>query len=273
MIVEYIRYRIDDARREAFEQAYQRAANALQQAEQCVDYELTRCTEDPQDYILRIRWTSAEDHLQGFRKGEHFAAFFAQIRSYVQDIEEMRHYEATPVAGRGGSTPTLYEWAGGQPAMERLFTRFYQRVDEDPLLAPVFADKEPDHALRVAAWLGRCSAVRPATAPSAAATVTWRPATWAAASPSSSGAGGSHCCWTPPTRWNCLPTPSSAPSSPTTWSGAPGWPCSTRARPRPRCRKRRCRAGTGASPRPTGADGAGTRRAAATDNRPARVAS
>ncbi|MDH6141607.1 hemoglobin [Kitasatospora sp. GP30] len=154
MIVEYIRYRIDDARREAFEQAYQRAANALQQAEQCVDYELTRCTEDPQDYILRIRWTSAEDHLQGFRKGEHFAAFFAQIRSYVQDIEEMRHYEATPVAGRGGSTPTLYEWAGGQPAMERLFTRFYQRVDEDPLLAPVFADKEPDHALRVAAWLG-----------------------------------------------------------------------------------------------------------------------
>ncbi|MEZ0092570.1 group II truncated hemoglobin [Streptacidiphilus sp. EB129] len=153
MIVEYIRYRIAEPQRAEFEAAYGRAALSLGAAEQCVDYELARCTEDPGAYVLRIRWTSAEDHLGGFRKGEHFAAFFAEVKPYVEAIEEMRHYEVTPVAGRGGSTPTLFEWAGGTAAFERLFSRFYERVDEDPVLAPVFAGKDPNHAEHVAAWL------------------------------------------------------------------------------------------------------------------------
>jgi hemoglobin len=50
--------------------------------------------------------------------------------------------------------PTLYEWLGGAPALERLFTRFYERVPEDPLLAPVFAGMDPGHAQHVAAWVG-----------------------------------------------------------------------------------------------------------------------
>ncbi|MFE9427946.1 group II truncated hemoglobin [Kitasatospora sp. NPDC006697] len=154
MIVEYIRYRIDEPRRTAFEEAYARAAEALTAAEQCLDFELSRCTEEPEAYVLRIRWTSTEDHLQGFRKGEQFGAFFAAIKPYVTDIQEMRHYEVTAVAGRGGAHPTLYEWAGGREALERLFTRFYEHVDQDPLLAPLFAAKHPEHAKHVAAWLG-----------------------------------------------------------------------------------------------------------------------
>lgn len=154
MIVEYIRYRIAEPRRDEFEQAYARAAAVLARAEQCLDYELTRATEDPGSYVLRIHWTSAEDHMEGFRKGEHFPAFFAAIKPYVEDIEEMRHYEATEVAGRGGALPTLYEWAGGAEALDRLFTRFYQRVAEDGLLAPVFAGMDPHHPQHVAAWLG-----------------------------------------------------------------------------------------------------------------------
>jgi len=154
MIVEYIRYRIAEPQRMAFEEAYRRAVGPLGEAEQCVDFELARCVEDPDGYILRIRWTSAEDHLEGFREGKHFAAFFAEIKPYLESIEEMRHYEVTSVAGRGGSTPTLYEWAGGAAAFERLFSRFYERVDTDEVLAPVFAGKDPQHAEHVAAWLG-----------------------------------------------------------------------------------------------------------------------
>ncbi|NUS15037.1 MAG: antibiotic biosynthesis monooxygenase [Streptomyces sp.] len=153
MIVEYIRYRIAAPQREEFEQAYLRAAVPLGLAEQCVDYELARCAEDPGAYVLRIRWTSAEDHLGGFRRGEHFAAFFAEIKAYVESVEEMRHYETTDVVGRGGALPTLYAWAGGAPAFERLFARFYERVAEDALLAPVFAAMDPQHPRHVAAWL------------------------------------------------------------------------------------------------------------------------
>jgi hemoglobin len=49
--------------------------------------------------------------------------------------------------------PTLYEWAGGAPAFRLLFTRFYERVAEDPLLAPVFAHMDPAHAEHVASFV------------------------------------------------------------------------------------------------------------------------
>jgi truncated hemoglobin YjbI len=53
------------------------------------------------------------------------------------------------------SVPTLFEWAGGAPALLRMTRIFYGKyVPEDPLLAPIFADMAPDHPERVAAWLG-----------------------------------------------------------------------------------------------------------------------
>ncbi|WP_218025136.1 CDGSH iron-sulfur domain-containing protein [Nocardia jejuensis] len=51
--------------------------------------------------------------------------------------------------------PTLFEWAGGLPALTRMTNIFYGKyVPEDPLLAPLFARMSPDHPQRVAAWLG-----------------------------------------------------------------------------------------------------------------------
>jgi truncated hemoglobin YjbI len=50
--------------------------------------------------------------------------------------------------------PTLFEWAGGYPALLRLTRVFYGKyVPEDPLLAPLFAEMKADHPERVAAWL------------------------------------------------------------------------------------------------------------------------
>jgi hemoglobin len=51
-------------------------------------------------------------------------------------------------------TPTLYEWIGGQPAVEQLLTTFYARVPADPILAPVFAEMGPHHVAHVAAFIG-----------------------------------------------------------------------------------------------------------------------
>ncbi|WP_067491570.1 group II truncated hemoglobin [Actinomadura hibisca] len=154
MIVEYLRYRIEQADAAAFEAAYARAATSLAAAPQCKDYELTRCVDEPEWYVLRITWTSAADHLEGFRSGEHFPAFFAEIKPYVRDIAEMRHYVPTAVRGPGGAVPTLYEWAGGAEAFERLTATFYDRVLKDDLIGPLFAGMDPRHPRYVAMWLG-----------------------------------------------------------------------------------------------------------------------
>jgi hemoglobin len=154
MTVEYIRYRIPAESAERFEHDYARAAARLAEAPECVDYELSRCEEDPASYILRITWTSTAAHLQGFRTGEHFPPFLAAIKPYVADIEEMRHYTPTTVAGQGGSVPSLYDWLGGAEALERLTHSFYREVLQDDLLHPLFQGMDEHHPHFVALWLG-----------------------------------------------------------------------------------------------------------------------
>jgi quinol monooxygenase YgiN len=93
MVVEYSA--IDAGRAEAFQHAYRRAAEAFEASEHCVDYEVTRCREDPTRHISRIEWDSEEGHLSGFRRSPEFRRFFAAVGPFVHDIEEMRHYEVT----------------------------------------------------------------------------------------------------------------------------------------------------------------------------------
>ena len=50
--------------------------------------------------------------------------------------------------------PTLYEWAGGNEALERLTKLFYEKVLHDELLYPVFKDMAPHHSRHVAHFIG-----------------------------------------------------------------------------------------------------------------------
>jgi hemoglobin len=51
------------------------------------------------------------------------------------------------------NVPSVWEWAGGDAAFERLTECFYRRVRADELLAPVFAHMPDDHPHHVALWL------------------------------------------------------------------------------------------------------------------------
>ena len=51
------------------------------------------------------------------------------------------------------SVPTLFEWLGGMPALDRLTVRFYERVRSNETLAPVFANMGADHPHHVAMFL------------------------------------------------------------------------------------------------------------------------
>jgi heme-degrading monooxygenase HmoA len=100
MIVEYTRYKITEDQSSALEAAYEQAQSALQVSPHCLSYELSRCTEDPTMYILRIEWDSIEGHLNGFRKSQEFKALFEAVGPFFNNIQEMRHYAVTSVRGR-----------------------------------------------------------------------------------------------------------------------------------------------------------------------------
>jgi heme-degrading monooxygenase HmoA len=97
MLVEYLRYHVSSDRKAAFEDAYRKAQPHLKSSPHCLGYELTRCVKEPQHYVLRILWDSAEGHLQGFRTSAEFPKFFALVRPFVTDCQEMEHYEVTDV--------------------------------------------------------------------------------------------------------------------------------------------------------------------------------
>jgi hemoglobin len=52
------------------------------------------------------------------------------------------------------SVPTLYEWIGGETALEALASEFYNRVRKDDILAPVFSGMSSEHPGHVAAFIG-----------------------------------------------------------------------------------------------------------------------
>lgn len=51
------------------------------------------------------------------------------------------------------NVPTLYEWVGGMPVLEKLTDTFYKKVMMDELLAPVFKHMSPSHQLHVAHFI------------------------------------------------------------------------------------------------------------------------
>jgi len=52
------------------------------------------------------------------------------------------------------TTPTLYEWAGGNEVLENLTKLFYDKVLKDELLYPVFKNMSGDHTKHVAHFIG-----------------------------------------------------------------------------------------------------------------------
>jgi heme-degrading monooxygenase HmoA len=94
MIVEYLRYTIPDDRQAAFLKDYDAARGPLMRSPYATGFELCQCVDDKTQFVLRIEWTSAADHMQGFRKSPEFQEFLGYIRQYVPAIDEMRHYNS-----------------------------------------------------------------------------------------------------------------------------------------------------------------------------------
>jgi hemoglobin len=155
MIVEYIRYAIPADRSAAFLDAYAEAATVLQRDPHCLAYEVAQSHEEPTHFIVRLEWDSLDGHLAGFRQSAAFADFLGSVRPYIADIEEMHHYEvrSTSPALPEKGLPTLYDWCGGGPAVSGLINAFYDRVEADDLIGPLFpGGVSAEHREHVTLW-------------------------------------------------------------------------------------------------------------------------
>jgi CDGSH-type Zn-finger protein/truncated hemoglobin YjbI len=129
-----------------------------------VDYHATRepaieVTKDgPYRTTGGIPLTDADDHDVARNDGasrEHYALCRCGHSQNKPFCSGMHWYvEFRDPVSDAGHEPTLFEWAGGLPALTRMTRLFYEKyVPDDPLLAPLFADMSADHPQRVAKWL------------------------------------------------------------------------------------------------------------------------
>ena len=95
--VEIIRYKIDKTDYEKFENAYAAAGKFLEISPYCLAYEVIHGEDEPDRFIVRIHWTSISEHLNGFRKSTEFGGFFNLVKPFYNNIEEMKHYQHTPI--------------------------------------------------------------------------------------------------------------------------------------------------------------------------------
>ncbi len=97
-VVEIIRYKIPADQQKNFEAAYAAGGKFLQASPYCLHYEVIHGIEEPERYIVRIHWTSKEDHEKLFRQSAEFRSFFKEVRPFFNNIEEMKHYDQTTIS-------------------------------------------------------------------------------------------------------------------------------------------------------------------------------
>ena len=92
MVVEYIRYTVPAGLADGFVAAYRKAGDILAGDPHCLGFEVARGVEEPEHFVVRIEWDCVQGHEQGFRASPRFGEFFAAVRPFYADIDEMKHY-------------------------------------------------------------------------------------------------------------------------------------------------------------------------------------
>ncbi len=94
MIHEVADFRIDPARREAFEEAIHRGVTTIiAESTGFIDYTVKRSIESPGRYLLIIRWETLENHTKDFRESAAFGEWRAIVGQFFVAPPVVEHFE------------------------------------------------------------------------------------------------------------------------------------------------------------------------------------
>ncbi len=100
MIVEIADFRIAAGRQADFETAiHDGLATIVSKSPGYLGATLHRGIENPERYVLQIRWTRLEDHTVTFRQGDAFTAWRALVGPYFAAPPLVEHFDAVDDVG------------------------------------------------------------------------------------------------------------------------------------------------------------------------------
>ena len=94
MILEIADIRIAAGQQAAFEEAIVLGASTVaSQAAGMLGWNVNRCIESPERYVLQIFWATLEHHTVGFRQGPLFAQWRAIVGPFFAQPPLVEHFE------------------------------------------------------------------------------------------------------------------------------------------------------------------------------------
>lgn len=83
-----------------FLEAFRTAEPIIASASGHLAHELHHCVEDPNRFLLLVRWRTLEDHTKGFRGSPAYQRWKALLHHFYDPFPEVLHYELAA----GGAT-------------------------------------------------------------------------------------------------------------------------------------------------------------------------
>lgn len=90
-VVELATMRARPGRSDEMAEALPAALTVVAEADGCLDTAVLRCVERPDEFVLRIRWTSVEAH-HAFRDAPDFPHYRAHFAEHLDEVLGFAHY-------------------------------------------------------------------------------------------------------------------------------------------------------------------------------------
>ncbi|HLQ77990.1 MAG TPA: antibiotic biosynthesis monooxygenase [Terriglobia bacterium] len=77
-----------------FETAFKKASGIISGISGFRGHELQRCVEQPNRYVLLVRWNQMEDHTVGFRQSPEYQEWRSLLHHFYDPFPKVEHYES-----------------------------------------------------------------------------------------------------------------------------------------------------------------------------------
>ncbi len=94
MILELAILKVRPGQSAAFEQSFLQAQKILAGMPGYISHELRKSLEQPDQYVLLVRWQKLEDHTSGFRESSEYQTWKNLLHHFYDPFPNVEHYAA-----------------------------------------------------------------------------------------------------------------------------------------------------------------------------------
>jgi heme-degrading monooxygenase HmoA len=92
MILEVAILNVVAGKEKEFETAFNEAKKIISSSKGFINYQLQKCIEINNQYILLVNWETLEDHTEGFRKSEAYKEWKKLLHHFYEPFPTVQHY-------------------------------------------------------------------------------------------------------------------------------------------------------------------------------------